>query len=203
MTNPDNPIMQFVISEFTASADLLNDMATHCCEAVLEVGRLLANTMVSGKKILIFGNGGSAADAQHFAAELVGHYRRDRQPLPALALTTDTSALTAIGNDMGFDQVFVRPVFAFAQPGDVVIGISTSGHSVNVLEALKTAHEKGALTVALIGEDDSGVASIADLVIAVPSKATPRIQEAHTVIIHILCDMIEQAILLSNAAVQP
>jgi D-sedoheptulose 7-phosphate isomerase len=143
---------------------------------------------------LIFGNGGSAADAQHFAAELGGRYRRERCALPALALTTDSSMLTAISNDYGFSRVFARQVEALALPGDTVIGISTSGRSANVIAGLQTARTLGARTVALLGADITGLAGVADQVISVPSTDTPRIQEAHAVIIHILCDLVEKAL---------
>jgi D-sedoheptulose 7-phosphate isomerase len=153
---------------------------------------------LEGRKILIFGNGGSAADAQHFAAELAGRYRLERRALPALALTTDTSMLTAISNDYGFTQVFTRQVEALARPGDTVIGISTSGRSANVIAGLQTAQVLGARTLALIGANITGLAGVADQVISVPSMDTPRIQEAHAVIIHILCDLVEKALVAQS-----
>jgi D-sedoheptulose 7-phosphate isomerase len=185
---------QFVISEFAASAQLLQQSATALAEVVARVGDLMTTRLLAGHKVLAFGNGGSAADAQHFATELAGRYRRERRALPALALTTDTSMLTAVGNDYGFERVFARQVEALARPEDVVLGISTSGHSKNVLAGLQKAHEIGAATVALVGANTSEVTPLADYVIAVPSTDTPRIQEAHAVIIHILCDIVEQAV---------
>ena len=145
-----------------------------------------------GRKLLIMGNGGSAADAQHFAAEIVGRFKMERRALPAIALTTDSSILTAIGNDYGYDAVFTRQVEAFAAVGDVVIGISTSGNSPNVHAALALAKERGCTTVALLGRDGGSIASLADLSIIVPSNDTPRIQEGHITIIHIVCDLLEK-----------
>ena len=144
------------------------------------------------KKILIAGNGGSAADAQHFAAELVGRYGFDRPSLPALALTTDTSNLTAIGNDYGYDQVFSRQLEGMGQEGDLFIGISTSGNSQNILNAFTSAKAKGITTVALTGRDGGKMAEVADYTLIVPSDATPRIQESHLLIEHMICDAIEK-----------
>jgi D-sedoheptulose 7-phosphate isomerase len=145
--------------------------------------------------LLVFGNGGSAADAEHFVTELVGRYRQERDPLPAVALTANTPQLTALANDLGYEQIFARQVRAFAKPGDVVIGISTSGRSVNVITGLQEARDRGAHTIALIGADIIGLAAVAETVISVPATDTPRVQEAHSVIIHILCDIIERALL--------
>jgi len=147
-------------------------------------------------KILIFGNGGSAAEAQHFAAELVNRFMRDRRPVPAMALTTDTSCLTAIGNDADFGQVFSRQVEAHGQPGDVAIGLTTSGESANVIAALRAARAKGLVTVAFTGEGGIrpkvGVKGTAvDFLLAVPSPSTPRIQEVHLVLLHLLAEEIE------------
>lgn len=153
---------------------------------------LLVDALQSGKKILVMGNGGSAADAQHLAAEFVGRFLLERKALPAIALTTDTSILTAVGNDYGFDEVFKRQVEALARPGDVVIGISTSGHSNNVFHALTAANETGCKTIALLGRDGGNIAGIVDVHLTVPVQETPRIQEAHLTIIHILCDLVER-----------
>jgi len=154
--------------------------------------RLMVEALQTGKKILIMGNGGSAADAQHFAAELVGRFLLERRALRAIALTTDTSILTSIGNDYGFDEVFKRQIEALADPGDVVIGISTSGHSNNVFHALTAANEIGCKTVGLLGRDGGNIAGILDINLTVPVQETPRIQEAHGTIIHILCDLTEK-----------
>ena len=146
------------------------------------------------KKTILAGNGGSAADAQHIAAELVGRYGFDRPSIPSLALTTDTSNLTAIGNDYGYDQVFSRQLEGMGQTGDIFIGISTSGNSVNIIKAFESAKKKGIITVALTGRDGGEMAKMADYALIVPSNATPRIQESHILIGHILCDIIEKEI---------
>jgi D-sedoheptulose 7-phosphate isomerase len=145
-----------------------------------------------GNKLLVMGNGGSAADAQHFAGEIVSRFRMERRALPAIALSTDTSILTAIGNDYGFERVFVRQVEALASAGDLVIGISTSGSSKNVLLAMDAAAAIGCRTVALVGGAGGPIAERADLQLVVPSNDTPRIQEAHITIIHIVCDLVEK-----------
>lgn len=146
-----------------------------------------------GRKILLCGNGGSAADAQHIATELTGRYLvKGRRALPAIALTTDTSALTAIGNDFGFDTVFSRQVEALADSGDLVIGISTSGNSSNVFEAVATGKRLGCKTAAFLGGDGGRIKSLADHAVVIPSPDTPRIQEMHILIAHILCDAIDQ-----------
>ena len=146
------------------------------------------------KKTILAGNGGSAADAQHIAAELVGRYGFDRPSIPSLALTTDTSNLTAIGNDYGYDQVFSRQLEGMGQKGDIFIGISTSGNSLNIIKAFHSAKAKGITTVALTGRDGGEMAQLADIALVVPSNSTPRIQESHILIGHILCDIIEKEI---------
>jgi len=156
-----------------------------------QVAQLLIESLEAGHKILIFGNGGSAADSQHIAAELIGKLMVKRRALPAIALTTDTSALTALGNDFGYDSIFQRQVEALGQPGDVAIGISTSGRSPNVLAALRTAREKGLKTVGFTGGTGGTMAQVADQVILVPSDSTQRIQESHITIGHIVCELIE------------
>lgn len=145
----------------------------------------------AGGKIMFFGNGGSAADAQHLAAELVVRYKKDRAPIPSLALSTDTSVLTAGGNDLGFDQIFARQIEAFGMPGDVAIGISTSGKSPNVLAALKRAKALGLVTVAFGGKDGGDLRDVADHVLVVPCDTTARIQEMHIAIGQMLCGAIE------------
>jgi D-sedoheptulose 7-phosphate isomerase len=153
--------------------------------------QLMTSTLQSGKKVLIAGNGGSAADAQHIAAELSGRFVKNRKALPGIALTTDTSALTAIANDYGYDYVFARQVEALAQPGDLFIGISTSGNSEVVLRAFKTAKEMGCQTLGLSGRDGGKMNGLCDLNIVVPSELTARIQEMHILIGHILCQAID------------
>jgi D-sedoheptulose 7-phosphate isomerase len=155
---------------------------------------LIIDALNAERKVLIMGNGGSAADAQHFAAELVGRFLLERRALPAIALTTDTSILTAVGNDYGFDEVFKRQVEALAAPGDVVVGISTSGCSNNVFHALTAANKIGCKTVGLLGRDGGNIAGIVSVNLTVPVQETPRIQEAHVTLIHILCDLVEQGL---------
>ncbi|UCN01048.1 D-sedoheptulose 7-phosphate isomerase [Sulfurimonas sp. SWIR-19] len=167
--------------------DLLNKIE----EVAQKCVALYRNT---DKKTILAGNGGSAADAQHIAAELVGRYGFDRPSIPSLALTTDTSNLTAIGNDYGYDQVFSRQLEGMGQEGDIFIGISTSGNSANIIKAFESAKKKKIMTVALTGRDGGKMAKMADIALIVPSSATPRIQESHILIGHILCDIIEKEI---------
>jgi D-sedoheptulose 7-phosphate isomerase len=154
----------------------------------------IAASVRAGGKVLVFGNGGSAAEAQHFAAELVNGMRRDRRPIPAIALTTDTSCLTAVGNDRSFPEVFSRQVEALGRPGDVALALTTSGASPNVVRALKTARAKGLVTVGLTGEGGGAVAPLANYLLDVPSRSTPRTQEAHLVILHLLAERLEQGL---------
>jgi D-sedoheptulose 7-phosphate isomerase len=156
-------------------------------------GQLICDALTNGKKILICGNGGSAADAQHIAAELIGYYESQRRSWPAIALTTDTSALTAVSNDLGFEHVFARQVAGLAQPGDVLIAISTSGKSKNVLRAVEQARESGCKTIALTGASAAALGSLCDVVVAVPATRTARIQEAHITIGHLWCEMVDQS----------
>ena len=170
-------------------------------QALLKQSQLLAQiadelirAYRAGRKVILFGNGGSAADAQHIAAELAGRYYMDRKPLPAEALTVNTSILTAIGNDYGFEQIFARQVEALGNPGDIAIGISTSGNSPNVIEGIRAAKRKGMITIGLTGADGGQLKNEVDYCICVPSKDTPRIQEAHILIGHIWCELIERAL---------
>lgn len=179
------------LQEHRALFDVLErDMAP----LIAEMGTLITDALRNGSKLLVMGNGGSAADSQHFAAEIVGRFKMERRALPAVALSTDTSILTAIGNDYGFDAVFSRQVEALAVPGDVVVGLSTSGNSPNVLKALNAAKERGCLTIGLLGRDGGSIKDICDLALVVPSTDTPRIQEGHITIIHIVCDLVEKAL---------
>lgn len=155
------------------------------------VGERLIATLIGGRKVLIAGNGGSAAEAQHFSAEIVGHYARERRGYSAIALTTDTSILTAIGNDYDFRSIFSRQVEALGEQGDVFVGLSTSGNSENIIDALKKAHEQGLFTVSFIGKDGGKMKGIADIDLIVPSEETPRIQEAHLIMIHSICEMLD------------
>ena len=161
---------------------------------IAEVSEILVNSFEQGNKALLFGNGGSAADAQHIAAEFVGRFAFDRPALPALALSVNTSCITAIGNDYGFDQIFSRQIEALARPGDVAIGISTSGSSQNVLRAVSVAKDLGLHTVGLTGCKGGELEGSVDYCICVPSDETPRIQECHIMIGHIISELVEQTI---------
>ena len=187
-------MINYIKNQIQASIDtkqnILNDDAL--MQTIAEVGRLCVKLYQDGKKTLLAGNGGSAADAQHIAAELVGRYGFDRPSIPSIALTTDTSNLTAIGNDYGYDKVFSRQMEGMGSEGDLFIGISTSGNSENIVNAINAAKAKGVTTVALVGRDGGEMARIADYAIVVPSNATPRIQESHILIGHMICDIIEK-----------
>jgi D-sedoheptulose 7-phosphate isomerase len=163
--------------------NLMNEVADECIAAFRQ-----------GNRVLLAGNGGSAADAQHIAAELVGRYAFDRPGLPSIAFTTDTSMLTAIGNDYGYDQIFRRQLEANGRKGDVFIGISTSGNSANVIAAMQRARELGIITVGLTGQSGGEMRSLCDYCVQVPSTSTPRIQESHIMLGHIICDLVEEAL---------
>ena len=180
------------LTQAVAEANLLKDrLVAEQSGQVAAAARLLASTLKGGGKILLFGNGGSAADAQHLAAEFVNRFLIERPPLAALALTTDTSILTSIANDYDFLEVFAKQVRALGRPGDAALGLSTSGNSANVVRALEVARRLGLKTLALSGGDGGPVAAAADLAIVVPSKSTPRIQEVHITIGHVLCDLVD------------
>ncbi len=166
-------------------------VSTPILEQIIQVGEVLAQRLSTGNQLLIFGNGGSAADAQHIATELVSGFYLQRKALPALALTTNTSTLTAIGNDHSIDLVFLRQIEAHGKPGDVAIGISTSGRSRDIVQGLNKSREMGLFTVALTGASGCDLQAIADICISVPSEDTPRIQESHILIGHILCEYVE------------
>jgi len=163
-------------------------------EPVLAAAELVLGALGRGGKVLVFGNGGSAADAQHFAAELVGRYRAERRGLAAIALTTDTSAITAIANDYGYERVFARQIEALGRLGDVAIGITTSGTSPNVVAGLEAALARGIATVALTGGDGGRVAALAHAPIVVPGTVTARIQEVHRTLLHAICELVEARI---------
>jgi phosphoheptose isomerase len=162
-------------------------------QVVLDAAAAIVSTLHAGGKLLIFGNGGSASDAQHVAAELVGRFERERGGLAAVALTADPGVLTSIGNDYGFARVFARQVEALGRPGDVAFGISTSGGSGNVVAALQAARAGGLKTVALTGRDGGPVGGIAEIHINVPSSSTARVQEVHRTLLHVICDLVERA----------
>lgn len=163
-------------------------------ESILETANIMINSLANGGKLLICGNGGSAADSQHFAAELIGRFLREREPLPAIALTTDTSILTAVGNDYSYDDIFKKQVQALGSKKDVLIGLSTSGNSQNVLNAMSVASEKGMTTIGLTGKGGGTLATQADFSLIMPSDLSGRIQEGHITIIHIWCDLIESTL---------
>jgi len=155
----------------------------------------IVNCLNSGKKILIFGNGGSAADSQHIAAEFLGRFMKERKSLPAISLTTDTSTITSLSNDYSYDIIFSRQCESLVESGDVVIGISTSGNSENIKNGLKISSEKGATTIALLGNDGGEIKNLVNIPIIVNSSSTPRIQEAHRTIYHIICELVEKSFL--------
>ncbi|HEY1243133.1 MAG TPA: D-sedoheptulose 7-phosphate isomerase [Bryobacteraceae bacterium] len=166
-----------------------------CLPDLTAAADALVSAYRAGRKAIFFGNGGSAADAQHLAAELVGRYLCQREPLPALALHANSSAVTAIANDYGYDEIFARQLEAFALPGDVAVGLSTSGNSQNVIQALTRARRLGLFTIALTGSSGGRLRGLADVLIAVPSDESPRIQECHILAGHALCDAVEQAMI--------
>ncbi|MEO0413731.1 MAG: D-sedoheptulose 7-phosphate isomerase [Verrucomicrobiota bacterium] len=174
-------------------AQVVADFHQSSAESIAQIAQAAVDTLQAGNKICFFGNGGSAADAQHLATEFVVRFTRQRRALPAIAFTTDTSAITACANDFGFDQIFQRQAEALCQPGDLVIGISTSGTSPNVALGLKAAKAKGAQTVLFTGLTDGTCGEHSDLILNVPSKVTARIQECHILAGHILCDAGEAA----------
>jgi D-sedoheptulose 7-phosphate isomerase len=182
-----------------SSIEVHSRLLQACLPAMNLAAEALIKAYLSGRKALFFGNGGSAADAQHLAAEFVGRYLCERRPLPALALHCNTSAVTSIANDYGYDHVFSRQIEALAVDGDVAVGISTSGNSPNVVEAVKVARKIGLFTIALTGASGGHLRGLADALIAVPSEETPRIQECHILMGHAICDAVEQAIVAGPA----
>ena len=186
-------MMEMIENELNSHKQTVED----CIESIqsyIYTGCILSIEVLSnGKKIILFGNGGSAADAQHIAAELTGRYKIERKGLPAIALTTDTSALTAIANDYGYEEIFSRQVQALANEGDLIIGISTSGNSQNVINGFRAGRERGCKTIGLTGKDGGKINTEVDLNIVIPSQNTPRIQEMHILIGHIIAQSIDDA----------
>ena len=178
-------------SSLRTTAELSATVARESSGAIFEAALLIMGCLRNGGKVLFFGNGGSAADAQHLAAELVGRFVRERAGLPAIALTTDSSILTAVGNDYGFEQVFARQIQALGRPGDVAVAISTSGNSANVLEGVKEARKRNLKTIGLTGKDGGTLAQQADVAITIPSTSTARIQECHIAIGHLFCELVD------------
>ncbi|MBI4377656.1 MAG: D-sedoheptulose 7-phosphate isomerase [Nitrospinae bacterium] len=184
--------MNFIKESLIESAELKRAVAEAMADRIEEAIVLISDAVKSGKKVLLMGNGGSAADAQHIAGELVGRFKKERKAIPTIALSTDTSILTAIGNDYGFERVFERQLEALGEKGDVVIGISTSGNSENVYRAMRLAKENGLKTIGLLGNDGGKIKELSDIPLIVPSKNTPRIQEVHITIGHIICEGVER-----------
>lgn len=188
--------MQKVIKEeFLSHLETINNVINNMEQPLEDASKIIINALKNGKKVLLFGNGGSAADAQHIAAELTGRYKTERRGLAGIALTTDTSALTAIGNDYGYDRVFDRQVESLANKGDVLVGISTSGNSKNVISAFKIGQEIGCDIVGLTGRDGGAMNEYCDVNLIVPSDNTPRIQEMHILFGHTICQLIDNAFL--------
>lgn len=181
-------------ANFDANADCQRRTAAALLPALTAAAEAMIAAYRAGGKAIFFGNGGSAADAQHLAAEFLGRYLQDRPALPSLALAVNTSVVTAIGNDYGYDRVFARQIEAWARPGDVAVGLSTSGNSANVVAALAAARERGCRTIAFTGEGGGKMAAAAEILLAVPSRETPRIQECHMLMGHALCQAVEQAL---------
>jgi D-sedoheptulose 7-phosphate isomerase len=194
MTQADATLLQRVAAHFNESAQLKLSAVQTLAAPIAQAGGLLAETLRAGNKVLACGNGGSAADAQHFAAELINRFERERAPLAGIALTTDTSTLTSIANDYAYEQVFSKQVRALARQGDLLLAISTSGNSPNVLEAMREAQGMGVRVIALTGNGGGKIAAqlgAGDLHICVPHKTTARIQEVHLLALHCLCDAID------------
>jgi D-sedoheptulose 7-phosphate isomerase len=186
-------MQNMITKELKAHQDTIAKTIEAMTSSIEQACHLMVDTLKNNNKILLIGNGGSAADAQHIAAELTGRYKSERRGLPAIALTTDTSALTAISNDYGYGRVFDRQVEALANKGDLLIGISTSGNSANILSAFNVAKEVGCQTLGMSGKDGGEMNNICDLNLVVPSDDTPRIQEMHILIGHIVCQAVDDA----------
>lgn len=185
---------ELISHNFKQSIETKEQAQSIMLEPIADAVKLIVNAFQSGKKMLICGNGGSAADAQHFAAEFTGRYEMERMPLPAVALTTDTSALTAIGNDYGFDVVFSKQVEALGQSGDILYAISTSGNSGNVIKAIEVAKARGMHVIAMVGKDGGKIAKMLggnDVNLCVPAQRTARIQEVHLLTLHTICDAVD------------
>ncbi|WHZ16973.1 MAG: D-sedoheptulose 7-phosphate isomerase [Nitrospira sp.] len=189
----------FAIKAFDESAEIKRRFAREHADKIAQVAQLMGRAFREGRKVLLFGNGGSATDAAHIAAEFVGRYKRERAPLPALALATDIAAITCIANDYGFEELFARQVRAHGQKGDIAIAISTSGNSPNVLRGIEAARDCGLTTIAWTGGTGGKLAGMADYAFVVPSTVTARIQESHITLGHVLCELIEDQVLADQA----
>jgi D-sedoheptulose 7-phosphate isomerase len=181
--------------EIHQSMAVTSELARSCGTEIVEAASLILTCLRAGGKLLVFGNGGSAADAEHLVAELVGRYRADRQALAAVALTTNSASVTSIANDYGFEQIFARQLQAIAKPEDIAFAISTSGNSPNIVRGLQSARDAGLVTIGLTGMSGGKLRDFVHVCISVPSDCTPRIQEAHALIVHILCGIVENAFL--------
>jgi D-sedoheptulose 7-phosphate isomerase len=184
-----------VLTAFADSARVKQQFAQDHADRIVQVAALLAKAFQNGNKVLLFGNGGSATDAAHIAAEFVGRYQRDRMPLPAIALATDIAAITCIANDYGYEELFARQVRAHGQKGDIAIGISTSGNSPNVLKGVEAARDGGLTTIAWTGANGGKLAGLVEYPFVVPSTVTSRIQESHITLGHVLCELVEDHLL--------
>src|SRR2546426_12491467 len=182
------------LASIRKSIETKERLSRDCVNEIIEMAHMMAIALRQGRKVVFFGNGGSAADAQHISAELVGKFKRARPPLRALALTTNTSILTAVGNDIGFDEIFSRQVQATLEPEDVAVGISTSGRSANVIKGVEEARRIGAKTIALTGSGGGQLGPVCDHSVIVPSDDTQRIQECHIMIGHIVCELIDETL---------
>jgi D-sedoheptulose 7-phosphate isomerase len=186
--------MSYIIREIEENASVTAELATSCSSPIIEAASAILSCLRIGGKLIAFGNGGSAAEAEHLVTELIGRYRTDRQALAAVSLTTDATSLTAIGNDYGFEYIFSRQLQAIGRPNDVVLAISTSGNSPNVLRAVESAGAAGLLTIGLTGMTGGQLRGLVRICMCVPSNSTPRIQEVHSLIVHILCGIVEDTI---------
>jgi len=184
-----------VLSTFADSADVKQQFAREHADRIVQIVKLMATAFREGHKILLFGNGGSATDAAHIAAEFVGRYKRERDPLPAIALATDIAAITCIANDYGFEELFARQIRAHGQKGDIAIAISTSGNSPNVLRGAEAARSCGLITIGWTGGTGGKLAGMVEYPFVVPSTVTARIQESHITLGHVLCELIEEQLL--------
>ncbi|MGE3976888.1 MAG: SIS domain-containing protein [Nitrospira sp.] len=184
-----------VVTAFADSARVKQQFAHEHADRIVQVATLVAKAFHNGNKVLLFGNGGSSTDAAHIAAEFVGRYKRERVPLPAIALATDIAAITCIANDYGYEELFARQVRAHGRPGDIAIGISTSGNSPNVLKGVEAARDCGLTTIAWTGAGGGKLAGLVDYPFIVPSTVTSRIQESHITLGHVLCELVEDHLL--------
>ena len=200
MVKPSAELLTYAQQQVRDSCDVKRKLMPALLPRLCSLAKRTSEALLDGHCVFFCGNGGSAADAQHLAAEFVGRFRLERQPLPSIALTTNSSLLTAIANDYGYEQVFSRQIRAFAKPDDILFGISTSGSSPNVVRAMQEARTLGVYTVGLTGRSGGGLKECADVLLNVPSDQTPRIQESHILLGHIYCDLVERLYLGSSGS---